>query len=215
MRVLITGANRGIGAALAAQYKSAGATVLGTARTPTRDDLIRLDVTDPGSFQTLAQHLGDTPLDLVICNAGIFADRAESLTGGYPAQIWAETFATNVTGVFQTVQTALPNLQKPGGKIAIIASQMGASTKASGTALIYRTSKAAAINLGLNLATALEPDGIAVGIYHPGWVRSDMGGDAADISIDQSATGLAQRFATLSIATTGCFETWDGQPHPI
>ena len=92
---------------------------------------------------------------------------------------------------------------------------MGADDRlASGGSLIYRASKSAVLNLGRNLAAELKPDGIAVGIYHPGWVQTDMGGPTAAITAQAAANGLAARFAALSPATTGCFETWDGQPMP-
>jgi NAD(P)-dependent dehydrogenase (short-subunit alcohol dehydrogenase family) len=92
---------------------------------------------------------------------------------------------------------------------------MGSSDRANGGSYIYRASKAAATNLGRNLATDLAPRGIAVGIYHPGWVRTDMGGSAADISLDESVSGLMARFDDLSLETTGAFLTWDGRPHPF
>jgi NAD(P)-dependent dehydrogenase (short-subunit alcohol dehydrogenase family) len=97
------------------------------------------------------------------------------------------------------------------GKIAIIASQMGSSTRAPGGSLIYRASKAAAINLGRNLATDLRGDGIAVGIYHPGWVQTQMGGAAADITPEASAAGLTDRFDALNLAQTGVWEDWTGR----
>jgi len=56
--------------------------------------------------------------------------------------------------------------------------------------------------------------GIAVGIYHPGWVKTDMGGDAAAITVEESTAGLIDRFDELSIESTGCFKTYDGQDHP-
>jgi NAD(P)-dependent dehydrogenase (short-subunit alcohol dehydrogenase family) len=69
------------------------------------------------------------------------------------------------------------------------------------------------LNLGRNLATDLRDEGIAVGIYHPGWVQTDMGGAEADITINESVQGLVARFDDLSVQTTGCFETWDGRAH--
>ncbi|MDE3121297.1 MAG: SDR family oxidoreductase, partial [Paracoccaceae bacterium] len=102
-----------------------------------------------------------------------------------------------------------------GAKIAILSSQMASDTRAPGGSYIYRASKAAVLNLGRNLAADLKSEGIAVGIYHPGWVRTDMGGPGASIDADEAARGLIARFAALSIATTGCFETWDGRPHPF
>ena len=215
MTVLITGANRGIGAELRSHYAARGETVLGTHRHPAREGLLTLDVTDPASAAALGRTLTDTALDLVVCNAGVYLDKGERLTDGYPPALWAQTFATNVTGVFLTVQALLPHLRAGKGKIAIISSQMGAQERATGGSYIYRASKAAVLNLGRNLAADLRRDGIAVGIYHPGWVRTDMGGAGADISEEEAARGLAARFDALSLATTGCFETWDGRAHPF
>ncbi len=213
MRVLITGANRGIGAALRGAYAARGDAAIGTAR-QSDGDLWPLDVTDPAAQAALRERLGDAPLDLLVCNAGAYLDKGQSLDTGYPAGMWAEMLATNVTGVFLTVQSALPALRRARGKIAIISSQMASHTRAPGGSYIYRASKAAALNLGRNLAADLARDGIAVGIYHPGWVRTDMGGGSADIGVAEAAAGLLERFDELGPGTTGCFRTWDGRDHP-
>jgi len=214
MTVLITGANRGIGKALSEAYAGRGETVISTARSA--EGCAPLDVADPASVSALAEGLDGQAIDLLICNAGVYPDKGQSLDTGYPPEMWAEVFAVNVTGVFLTVQALLPNLSKSAApKIAIISSQMGSDTRAPGGSYIYRASKAAALNLGRNLATDLRPRGIAVGIYHPGWVRTDMGTEAADIGLDDSVSGLIARFDALSLETTGCFETWDGRPHPF
>ncbi|MBE0452419.1 SDR family NAD(P)-dependent oxidoreductase [Roseovarius autotrophicus] len=214
MHIVITGASRGIGAELAARFRAEGHEVTGTGRRG-GGDLVALDVTRPEEFTALAAHVGARPVDLLICNAGIYPDKGQSLDTGYPAAMWAESLATNVTGVFLTVQTLLPNLRTAeAAKIAIISSQMASHTRAPGGSYIYRASKAAALNLGRNLAADLAPEGISVGIYHPGWVRTDMGGAAAEISVTEAAHGLIARFAALGPASTGCFETWDGRAHP-
>lgn len=210
MHVVITGANRGIGRALATRYDTRGDAVTGTARDGSAQ--VRLDVSDPAQQAAMAEQLQDQPVDLLICNAGVYLDKGHTIDD-YPAEMWAQSFATNVTGVFLTVQALLPNLRAAGGKVAIISSQMASHTRAPGGSYIYRASKAAALNLGRNLATDLKADGIAVGIYHPGWVQTDMGGGAADIDVDQAASGLMERFEALSISSTGCFETYDGQAH--
>lgn len=214
MTILITGANRGIGKAMFDSYTTQGADVIGTHRATDAGAMRQLDVTDPASQSALADRLGDTTIDLLICNAGIYPDKGQLLDHGYPADMWADGFATNVTGVFLTIQHLLPHLRHAKGKIAIISSQMASHTRAPGGSYIYRASKAAVLNLGRNLATDLAPEGISVGIYHPGWVRTDMGGNAAAIDTDESARGLMARFASLGPATTGCFETYDGQLHP-
>ena len=61
----------------------------------------------------------------------------------------------------------------------------------------------------------MKPRGIAVGIYHPGWVRTDMGGPGAAIDVETSAKGLKAEFDRLTLADTGCFRTWDGRDHPF
>ncbi|EKE45108.1 oxidoreductase, short-chain dehydrogenase/reductase family protein [Oceaniovalibus guishaninsula JLT2003] len=214
MRVLIVGASRGIGAELADLFAARGDAVIGTARRPLPGQ-IPLDVRQPEQFEALHDRLAGQPLDLLVCNAGILPGRNETLDHGYPAAMWAETFAVNVMGVFLAVQAVLPSLREAEGKIAILSSQLGSSTHAGGGRLIYRASKAAAINLGRNLAIELAADGVAVGIYHPGWVRTDMGGPDAAITTRQSAAGLAARFDALTVATTGVFKTWDGRPHDL
>ncbi|WP_164659794.1 SDR family oxidoreductase [Tropicibacter sp. Alg240-R139] len=211
MHILITGANRGIGYEIAQRYRAQGHTVTGTARDDS--EVVTLDVTDPEQHQSMAEQLKSKPVDLLICNAGVYLDKGQG-PDGYPAEMWAQTFAANVTGVFLTVQALMPNLElADGARIAIISSQMASHTRAPGGSYIYRASKAAALNLGRNLSSDLKPNGIAVGIYHPGWVRTDMGGSEGDISVDEAADGLIARFAELDIASTGCFQTWDGRDH--
>lgn len=216
--MLITGANRGIGAELAAQAGAAGYRVVRTARDGAGRgaDWLTLDVTDPTSLAALAGSLGDAPLDVLVCNAGVYIDKGKSIRD-YTAADWQTSFAVNAMGPFLTVQAVLPQLRRSGagGKVAIIASQMGSSTRAPGGSFAYRASKAAAVNIARNLATSLRPEGISVAAYHPGWVRTDMGGAQAEISASESASGLMDRIAALGPATSGAFETWDGRDHAL
>ncbi len=213
MTIVITGASRGIGAGLAEHYRAQGVDVMGTSRSAMGD--ITLDVILPSSHTEMAAALGDKPVELLVCNAGVYLDKGDTLENGFGADLWAQSFATNVTGVFLSIQALLPNLQRAGSpRIAIISSQMGSSERAGGSSYIYRSSKAAVLNLGRNLALDLKDEGIAVGIYHPGWVQTDMGGDAAAITVDQSVSGLVERFAALSLETTGRFENYDGADMP-
>lgn len=220
MSTLVTGANRGIGLALAEAMADAGEPVIGTHR---GDHPVRrgvswevLDLRDPDAPAELARRLEGTPIDLLVCNAGVYPAKGDRLDDGFAAPKWADAFAVNVTGVFLTVQALLPHLRAAARpRIAIIASQMGSSTRAPGGAYIYRASKAAAINLGRSLAADLAPQGIAVGIYHPGWVRTDMGGPEADIDTATATRGLLARFKALSLESTGCFLCHDGTEHPF
>jgi NAD(P)-dependent dehydrogenase (short-subunit alcohol dehydrogenase family) len=220
MTIVITGANRGVGLALAELAASNGQAVIGTYRGPHKPSAVgiewhELEVADPQSQQAFAKSLAGRAISLVVCNAGVYLEKGQSLASGYAKPLWDDTFGVNVTGVFMTIQGLLPNIRQVKGKIAIISSQMASDTLAPGGSYIYRASKAAALNLGRNLASDLKPDGVAVGIYHPGWVITDMGGSGADITVAQSASGLMKRFDALQLTTTGCFETWDGTTHPF
>lgn len=198
-------------------FSGSGKPVIGAARNPPDGpDWHAMDVSDPKSIRALADHLTAVPIELLICNAGIFPDKGQLLDTGFPPAMWDTVFRTNVTGTFLTVQALLPNLRaahRP--RIALLASRLGSSELASGDRYIYRASKAAVINLGRNLAVDLRGDGIAVGIYHPGWVRTDMGGPSGDIDVETSVKGLATRFEELGPKTSGRFQNWDGQTLPF
>jgi len=223
--ILITGANRGVGLALAQAAVARGDTVLATARRPETAaalDRLRaeggdvsclaLDVTDPASAAALAQTLAGRAIDIAVCNAGALAGRGGLDDPAYTREAFERVLMVNVAGPFFTVRALLPHLTRARGKVAVISSTMGTSSRPRGDGYLYRASKAAATNLAMNLAVELKPAGVAVGAYHPGWVRTDMGGDGADITPEQSAAGLLARFDALSLATTGVLEDYLGQP---
>ncbi len=216
---LITGANRGVGAEMARQLKARGDHVIGCARSgeaPAATEAWPLDVTDPASMEALEKRLEGQALDLLVCNAGALVGRGQMDDPLYTYEAFANVLAVNVTGVFMTVRACLPALRRSNlGKIAVISSQMGSSERAKGNAYLYRASKAAATNLAVSMSKELAAEGIAVGAYHPGWVRTDMGGAEADISVETSAAGLIQRFDALSVETAGCFEFYSGEAIPF
>ncbi|SDX78034.1 NAD(P)-dependent dehydrogenase, short-chain alcohol dehydrogenase family [Albimonas donghaensis] len=222
--ILITGAARGIGLEMARQAVARGDRVIAAVRDPGAAGLASLpagvrvetlDVTDPASCAALAARLEGETLDLVVCNAGVYIGRGKLGDDVFPVEAWARSFAVNVAGVFLTVEALSPRLRRPGGRIAVVSSQMGGSGRAPGGSYIYRASKAAATNLARNLAADLAPEGVSVGAYHPGWVRTDMGGGGADISVEESAAGLLARFDALGPETTGAFESYDGTALPF
>ena len=222
--VLITGANRGVGLALATIYAKRGDTVIGTARDPakaqelkalgSRVEVHQLDVTKEASFAAIAKKLAGRSIDILIANAGIIGPRG-GIDDENPAALWANIMATNVTGPFLTVRALSGNVIAARGRIAIISSRVGSSASASGNLYAYRASKAAASNIAVNLAVELKAKGVAVGAYHPGWVQTSMGGAGADIPATTSATGLVARIDALSIATTGVFQNYDGAQIPF
>ncbi len=222
---LITGANRGIGLAMARLAAKRGDLVLAAARRPgaavALDDLARrnrnvtvlsLDVTDPEEMAAAAASVDDAPIDLLICNAGQYLARGGLDDPEYTYDAWQTLMMTNVAGIFFTVRAFMSRLEKAAEpKIAVVSSIMASSAQAPGGSYIYRASKAAATNLARNLAVDLKAQGIAVGAYHPGWVRTDMGGQSATIDVEESAKGLMQRFEALTLATTGVFEDYRGE----
>ncbi len=216
MTILVTGTSRGIGKGLADHYRASGAQVIGTVRRHPGPGEIQMDVTDPSSVRGMVEALNGQPIDLLVCNAGIYPDKGQELETGFAPELWDQVFRTNVTGTFLTVQALLPNLRaadRP--RIALISSRIGSCTMANGGSYIYRSSKAAVTNLGVNLALDLREEGIAVGIFHPGWVRTDMGGSDADIDISASVAGLVEQFDQISIETSGAFRNFNGAPLPF
>lgn len=225
-RILVTGANRGIGLQLASHFLARGDEVVAVVRNPTAASelqqcpgakskltLLAADVTDENALAAAAAKLGNKPLDVVICNAGVMSSRGGLADHGHDAAEWQRIMLINVGGVFFTARAFLPQLKQAKGKLAILSSMMGSSAMASGNVYAYRASKAAAANLGANFAVELKPASIAVGIYHPGWVSSDMGGASAPVTPDASAKGLVDRIGKLSMKTTGVFEDYLGKPY--
>ena len=226
-RVLITGANRGIGLAMTRCYGERGDEVVATARRPDdaaelqelaaahkdRIDIKALDVGDEASIAAFASSLGERALDVVVNNAG----RLNSYGGlGDPAhtlEAWQEVLLVNVTGPYLVTCAILENLRRaPASKLVFISSTMASSERAPGGAYPYRASKAAVTNIARNMSSELRPENIAVAAYHPGWVRTEMGGSSADISVEESAVGLVSRIDVLSMATSGVFEDYQGVP---
>jgi NAD(P)-dependent dehydrogenase (short-subunit alcohol dehydrogenase family) len=221
-RILVAGASRGIGLELVARASARGDAVTGTARD---DDglarieraggrALRLDVTDEAALAAAGAAV-ETPIDLLVCNAGILRGRGGINAGESGAAVWQAVLMTNVAGPFLTVRAFLPRVEAAKGRIAIISSVMGSSGRAYGGSYLYCASKAGATNVARNLAKELAPRGIAVGAYHPGWVRTDMGGSGAAIEPGESARGLLARFDALSLETTGVFEDYKGEPIPF
>ncbi|MEZ5844621.1 MAG: SDR family NAD(P)-dependent oxidoreductase [Hyphomicrobiaceae bacterium] len=219
--IVITGANRGIGLEMTRQAAARGDRVFALCRDPARMPalagavtVVAADVVDEASLAAAARAV-DGPIDLLVCNAGMLEGRGGIDDPAFSAAGWQRSLMTNVAGPFLTVRAFHSGLKRAAApRVAIIASVMGSTARANGAALSYRASKAAAVNLAVNLAKALAGDGIAVGAYHPGWVRTDMGGAGADIEASDSAAGLLARFDRLDMASSGVFEDYKGAAIP-
>jgi len=222
--VLITGAGRGIGLELARLFLEAGHRVIATHRGDEVPAALQqlasrgtlearaLEVTEPGSVASLRGSLAGETLDLLINNAGVLGERQGLEDMDYDA--WLRAFEVNTLAPFRLALALRENLARAGRpRIVTLSSQMASLARKSTGSYAYRSSKAAVNKVMQVLAVELESEGIIVCPVHPGWVRTDMGGPAADISVDESAAGLFALIDTLTMEQSGRFWTWDGQEH--
>ena len=226
--VFITGANRGIGLELARQYAEAGERVFATCRTPGAADGLNdlakssadrltvhaLDVGDAASISGAAKVVGDTPIDILINNAGILGGASQTLEA-IDFDAWIDAFKVMTIGPFRMVQTLLPNLKAAAApKVMTVTSQLAASTWPFGGSYAYSSAKAGVNKVMQTLAKDLKAQNITVSMIHPGWVKTDMGGAGADITAQESATGIRNVIAALTPETSGKFYKWNGEIHP-
>ena len=220
---LITGANRGIGLELARQYASDGDRVLACCRNPNEAkelkaienaEVFQLDVADDTSVKTLKANLGDTPIDILINNAGINLEPQSFEEMDFDK--WEETFRVNSIGPFRVVQALIDNLKSGNDKkIVMISSQMGSVEVVTyGGVFAYSSSKAALKMITNIIANRFRKDGIIAVPVHPGWVRTDMGGSNASLSTKESAAGICKVVAGLTIKTSGHYFQHDGEELP-
>jgi NAD(P)-dependent dehydrogenase (short-subunit alcohol dehydrogenase family) len=216
--VLITGANRGIGLALARQFVGRGDRVIAACRQESNElrslDLrveSGVDVTSDQSVRGLAERLADQPLDVLVLNAGIL--RPDDLDGVRLADVDAQ-LAVNAVGALRVVQAVKTRLRQ-GAKVAAITSRMGSmGDNGSGGYYGYRMSKAALNAMAVSLARDLRVAGVAVAVLHPGYVRSDMTGQSGTLSPEQSARLLVERIDALTLDTSGTFWHANGDVLP-
>lgn len=233
--VLITGANRGIGLELAAQYLQDGWTVHACCRAPDQAKSLnglaagslhvhRMDVDETADIAAVAAALDGTPLDLLINNAGIIDNYGVGVAEGkddpdirnYDFDLWERVMRTNlyaparITSAFVDSLTAA---ERP--VVVMVASGLSsiANTRQGGR-YAYRTSKAALNMLTRGFAAWLEPEGVIVVSIAPGWTRTELGGPNAPNPVDVSVVGMRKTIAGLTLDATGTYWDWDGTALP-
>jgi len=218
MNVVITGGNRGIGLALAKHYKARGDNVYVTCRNScdelnsTGVTVIKgVDVSKPECLADTLAPLSDVNIDLLINNAGVLG--RETIDDWDPNTIDYQ-FRVNALGPLLVTQVLLPAMSST-SKIAMITSRMGSmEDNSSGGYYGYRMSKAALNAVGVSLANDLRPKGIAVGLFHPGFVQTEMVNGNGDIDADTSAALLVERIDALTVENTGRFIHSNGEVLP-
>jgi NAD(P)-dependent dehydrogenase (short-subunit alcohol dehydrogenase family) len=217
MNILIIGASHGIGLEFVRQYAHAGARVIATARgdegmgkiTALGAKALRVDVAQPASVSGLAWQLDGEKLDIVVINAGVYGP---STSGMQPpsADDFDAVMHTNVLGPMR-VLPQLTDAFALNAKLAIISSRMGSiGLRESTIGWLYRASKAAVNSVLKDASITLAGQATCIA-FHPGWVRTDMGGSGADLAVEESVSGMRQVLAGLQAKDNGNFFNYDGK----
>ncbi len=226
---LITGANRGVGLALAREAARRGHRVIATARNPDAAAELkavtgpagavrveRLDADSDASAKALAKTLDGTPIDVLINNAGVSPADAKNLADFDP-DAYLACLKTNSIGPLLVTRALLPLVEASQRKTVVhVSSIMGSIAhvveSASTGNIAYHSSKAALNMAHALLANELKARGVTCIAIHPGWVQTDMGGPNAKLTPDASAAAILDTVEKQSIATTGAFLNFDGEP---
>ena len=210
--VLVTGSSRGIGLELCKQLNERGDRVIATCRQSTDalaaldvEVLENVDVSDPKSLKLLSASLKERKIDWLINNAGVLQSVSLDDLDMSCIANFKKMFDVNSLGPLLATKSLLKHLGS-GSKVGLITSRMGSiADNDSGGSYGYRMSKAAANAAGKSLAIDLKSQGIAVGILHPGYVRTDMTGHSGLMDADESVIGLIERMDNLNLTNTGSF----------
>lgn len=227
--ILITGANRGIGLTFVKQYAAHGWRIFACCRNV--DDAAALnvvaaaagenvtvhplDVTDAASVAALADALPNDAIDVLLNSAGAYLDKGVGF-GGSDFGAWEQTFRVNTLGPMRMAEAFVEHVARSERKqMVCISSKMGSQAdNTSGGAYAYRASKAALNAVVRSLAADLGDRGITAVVFHPGWVSTDMGGEAAPVTPATSVHGMRQAIEGLSPADSGRFLNYDGAEIP-
>jgi NAD(P)-dependent dehydrogenase (short-subunit alcohol dehydrogenase family) len=207
---LIVGASRGLGLGLAKEYLNRGwrvvATVRGSGRTPLHDLMVRadgrleiatVDINVPAQIDALRQHLEGRMFDLLFVNAGVSNDPNETAVDVSTAE-FTRVMVTNALSPMRVIE-ALVALVRPAGTIGVMSSGLGSvADNSDGGMEIYRTSKAALNTLMRSFAARRVSDPRTLLLIAPGWVRTDMGGPHADLSVEESVQGVVDTISGQS-----------------
>ena len=227
--IMIVGATRGIGLELTKQYANEGNQVIACARDTANASLLneiasssenikieQLDIADAGSIESASSRIGEEAIDSVIIVAGWVGGMPDNQTiDNIDIDEWHNTLNINTIGPLLVAKAFKSNLAASGnGNLMILSSQLAASTWPMGGMYIYSTTKAAVSKVGQILALDWAEDPIIVSIMHPGWVQTDMGGPTAEITAEESASGIRNVLSDLTKEDSGNFYKWNGDIHP-
>ncbi len=217
--IFITGANRGIGLAMVKEALKNNFFVIASFRDSSKieplqsiksENLLtfKLDVTSEQSINNVKNKI-NRKIDFLICNAGINNGYGSFNSEDHSQEKILEVFNVNIVGPILTARNLINKINEK-GKIIFISSIMGVQNHEGSRATAYRASKAAVNNLMISISNDLKPKGITVVAFHPGWVRTDMGGPNANLTPEESASCLIKNFLKLNINDSGRLFNYDG-----
>ena len=224
--VLITGANRGIGLALTHACLRRDDQVIACCRDPYNARALhqlseiypnlsihQLDVSRGEDYLHLKHAIGDQIIDLLVANAGVLGPQLQGF-GQVDYHAWAEVFAINSMAPLRLVEHFFDNLKDSERRTLVcISSVMGSiELNQEGGSYLYRSSKAALNAVVKSLSIDLAGDGVHVLAVHPGWVKTQMGGEGAVVEADECAVTLLETLDRLPAGTSGQFLSYDGKP---
>ena len=199
-KALVIGASRGIGLAVVQAFAAQGWQVTATHRSgiPAQGEQPgvtwhALDMTESSAVQQLAGQLAGQMFDAILINAGIFGPAHQTLAQS-EAQELAQLFLTNAVAPVRSAEILLPLLSKQKGVLAITSSQLASlSENPRADMPLYSASKAALTMLSRSLAEEVEAQAGTLVTLHPGWVKTEMGGEAAPLTVEESAEGIVRQ----------------------
>lgn len=220
--IAITGANRGIGLELARGFRERGDRVIALCResSPGLDELDAdvvsgVDVTDPDSVRSAAARIEAERIDVLINVAGLLSSESLDELGDVEAtDRIRRQFEVNALGPLHVTRALVDRLGR-GSKVVLITSRMGSiGDNDSGGMYGYRMSKAALNAAGKSLSIDLADRDFAVGILHPGFVRTDMTGHQGNVEPSEAAAMLMERIDELNASNSGRFLHANGEELP-
>ena len=217
--ILIIGANRGLGLEFAKQYSELGHHVFATTRDKSKSDqlvatantkVFELDLNEDKSIDSFIDEMSSIKIDILIHNSGIFRD--EQLSEDLKIDAWMNEMRINaITPIIVARKLKQNVLEGKDKKIIFISSQMGSiDDNYSGRFYFYRSSKSALNSAAKSLAIDWKDKNISVLMLHPGWVKTDMGGESAKLEIPDSIQRMIQVISDLNLETSGSFVNYEG-----